>query len=291
MFRKNELELPMIKDDLNRSIASFQQNAIKTFAAFCIFDDQQVYSAHLAQKLKHLELEVIDENLSHSKADCENIIKEQFEMVSRKIQTGSYLQTGGYEEYQEDYFESLQMYEACTEGQEAKTNVLLEYRKQTENDRMQILNADNKLHEEEKKIMQLKIQNQEEEARKEQALRDIKELQKRSQEAEQNYKDGLELYKREMTQRANAEKEQLRKRMEHAQKENERLLRSGYAEEAQKARTRLGQLEKQLRQKDDESNTRYNQLEQRLEREMRERNATHQAQMNRYVDDLFICLY
>ena len=290
MFRKNGLELPMNRDDLNTSISTFLQEAIRTFAEFCIFDDQQVYSAQLAQELKQLELEVIDENLSRSKADCENFIQEQFESISRKIQTGSYLQTGGYEEYQEDYFEALQMYEACAEGQEAKTSVLLNYRKQTENDRMQILNADNKLHEEEKKIMQLKIQNQEEEARKEQALRDIEDLQQRSQEAEQNYKDGLELYKREMTQRANAEKEQLRKRMEHAQKENERLLRNGYAEEAHKARTRLGQLEKQLRQKDNESSTRYSQLEQRLEREMRERNAAHQAQMNRYVDDLIIDL-
>lgn len=279
--RKNGLELPMNRDDLNTSISTFLQEAIRTFAEFCIFDDQQVYSAQLAQELKQLELEVIDENLSRSKADCENFIQEQFESISRKIQTGSYLQTGGYEEYQEDYFEALQMYEACAEGQEAKTSVLLNYRKQTENDRMQILNADNKLHEEEKKIMQLKIQNQEEEARKEQALRDIEDLQQRSREAEQNYKDGLELYKREMTQRANAEKEQLRKRMEHAQKENERLLRNGYAEEAHKARTRLGQLEKQLRQKDNESSTRYSQLEQQLEREMREQNAAHQAQMNR----------
>ena len=271
----------MRADELNKTISTLIREAIKTFAEFCIFDDQQVYSVQLAHELKQFEEEITNENLKCSRAVCEKIIREQFKAISMKIQNGSYLEGGGYEEYQEDYLEASQMFEACAEGQEAKDTVLQEYRENTENDRMQILNADNKIHEEEKKIMHLRLQNQEEEARRQKAVKEIEDLKQRSREAEQNYKEGLELYKKEMNQRVEAEKEQLRKRMEHAQKENERLMRQGFSEEARKAKDKLRKLENQLRQKDADSHKRYADLEQRMEREMRQRNAEHQAQMNR----------
>eukprot|EP00092_Neocalanus_flemingeri_P011002 GFUD01011847.1.p1 GENE.GFUD01011847.1~~GFUD01011847.1.p1 ORF type:complete len:754 (-),score=206.68 GFUD01011847.1:94-2355(-) len=279
--RIGAVQLPVTLDELTRRISENQKETIKMFASLCIFDDQQVYSAELAQELNKCAIEILDENLRRSKAICENLIDEHFKDVSRKIQDGTYLHSRGYEQYQEDYFEALELYEVCSVGQQAKQSVLLEYRRKSENERMQILNADNKLHEEEKKIMMLEMQKQEEEARKEQALRDMEELQQRSIEAEQNYKDGLELYKREMTQRANVEKEQLKKRMEQALKENERLLRQGFADEAKKGKSKLMQLENQLKQKDSESGQRYRQLEQRLDREMKNRNEAHQRDMNR----------
>ena len=285
MFRRDNLQLPLTLEELTSGISAYQKEAIKAFASLCIFDDQQVYSVQLAKELEKCALEILDDNLLSSKKVCESLVEEHFEVVSRKIQDGSYLHSSGYEEYQEDAFEALDLYEVCSVGQQANQSVLLEYRKRTENERMQIINADNKLHEEEKKIKILQIQNQEEEARKEQALRDMEDLKQRSLEAEQNNKEALELYKREMTQSARAEKEQLQKRMEHAQKENERLLRQGFAEEASKAKSKLRQLEQQSRQKDNESNQRNRQLEQRLEREMRERNAAHQKEMNRFVDE------
>ena len=270
---------------MTRRISAYQKEAIKIFSSLCIFDDQQIYSVQLAKELKKIALEILDENLQHSKTICESLIEEHFKAVSKNIHDGTYLHSRGYEEYQEDYFEALELYEFCSEGQQAKQSVLQEYRKKTENERMQILNADHKLREEEKKIIMLQIQNQEEEAIKERALTDMEELRKRSRKAEQNYKDSLELYKNEMTQRANAEKEQLKKRMEHALKENERLLCQGYAEEARTAKSKLRQLEHQLRQKDSESSQRFRQFEQRLERELKERNTTHQKEMKRSAHD------
>jgi hypothetical protein len=145
--RKNGLKLPMKSEELNQSVCLFIKEAIRTFAEFCIFDDQQVYSVQLAQELKQLEEDIIDENLRCSTAICEDIFREQFETISIKIQNGSYLEAGGYEEYQEDYFEALEMFEVCSEGQEAKNAVLQQYRERTENERMQIINADNKIHE------------------------------------------------------------------------------------------------------------------------------------------------
>jgi len=135
--RKSGLTLPMRADELNKTISTLIREAIKTFAEFCIFDDQQVYSVQLAHELKQFEEEITNENLKCSRAVCEKIIREQFKAISMKIQNGSYLEGGGYEEYQEDYLEASQMFEACAEGQEAKDTVLQEYRENTENDKKQ----------------------------------------------------------------------------------------------------------------------------------------------------------
>ena len=65
----------MKSDELNKTISISIREAIKTFAEFCIFDDQQVYSVQLAKELKQFEEEITNENLKCSRAVCENIIR------------------------------------------------------------------------------------------------------------------------------------------------------------------------------------------------------------------------
>eukprot|EP00463_Aulacantha_scolymantha_P000048 TRINITY_DN1025_c0_g1_i4.p1 TRINITY_DN1025_c0_g1~~TRINITY_DN1025_c0_g1_i4.p1 ORF type:complete len:225 (-),score=48.97 TRINITY_DN1025_c0_g1_i4:699-1373(-) len=146
------LKFPVMEKELLDKHRLAQKSALKVFLAKSVFDKSQEEQRKFAKTLVERLTTLIASNEKASILTCKAILEELYGSIQRQIKDGTFLEPGGYRVYDNQMMNLVNDYRAKPGKGVKASAVLEEFMENKQVERMQILNADEKLQEEEKKI-------------------------------------------------------------------------------------------------------------------------------------------
>ncbi|KAG7469196.1 hypothetical protein MATL_G00126420 [Megalops atlanticus] len=217
-----DLSFPMGIDEISKQHRHWDSLATKAFMSRSFKDEDGKYLKDLAEAITKHYSDLLTENEEASERYCRQLLMDLSAPMAVKLQQGFYAKPGGYELYCGDHDNIVAQFRSQPNKGVKAEEVLEQFLKEKSVESNSILQADNKLTDQEKKIHEEKQRT----AMLEQEKRNETE---RLQQAEKMLKDQEECHQETMCQ-LQAKKEQ---EAAEAKREMERALESKLQEQQQ----------------------------------------------------------
>ncbi|XP_043819077.1 guanylate-binding protein 1-like [Dromiciops gliroides] len=228
--------------------ATCEKEAIEVFIKDSFKDVDQKFQKELAGQLDAKRDAFCNKNLKESTERCRALLQDIFRPLEEAVQQGDFSKPGGYglflqktKELKEKY------YQEPRKGMQAE-QTLQEYLKSKEDVADAILQADQSLSAKEKDIELERVKAQAAEA----AAKQLEEMHKKNQEMMEQKEKSYQEHIKQMTEKMESERKQLIAEQERALalklKEQENLIKGGFANETRKLQDQIKSLENRLRE-------------------------------------------
>ena len=279
----SRLELPVMEEELNVKHQSAQQKAMESFSSRSVFDKSQDYQQLLAKGLGERYMKLVTKNEDSSTKKCKAILKDLYGNIEQQIKEGKFLRPGGYQSYVIQ-MEKLEREYRGQKGKGIKENVVyIEFVKEKQVDQKQILNADEKLKDEERKVEKERIKASQAEMMRIAKEEDLDRAIKKMEHMERHYEKGMEQYKRDLERKTETQIDIVKKTIEEQQKEQNRLHAEGFKDEAQLMRQQIQELQNELREKKERSKELNREFQKHMMEEFKEMNKRHAEHMKELI--------
>ncbi|KAI1886337.1 hypothetical protein AGOR_G00212960 [Albula goreensis] len=209
------------QDELSDIHGQAEKGAVKIFMESCFKDEDQKFQLELMKQLEAEYTAICEKNVAESKKACQAIIRRIFKPLEEHIESGCYAEAGGYLKYSGDLKTFVSQYKAA-EGKGIKgEETLNEYLATKESIGQAILAADKSLSEAQRReeVNKARMEALEQERKASEEQRKI--MEQRILDQERSYKENMEQMLRKM--------EEDRK---HADAEYQRVLNAKLEEQA-----------------------------------------------------------
>ncbi|XP_052403547.1 guanylate-binding protein 1 isoform X1 [Carassius gibelio] len=151
-------QLPMHPEELSDIHKNAEKKAVDFFISMSFNDNDQIYQQELMGKICEEYQQMCQQNQEESIQQCKAILHEVFEPLEKGVFDGSYMRSGGYQEYKDMLRHLTSDYRTRTRSQIMSEEVLSKFLKEKENIGNMILQADQSLSEaeQEKEVQRLK---------------------------------------------------------------------------------------------------------------------------------------
>ncbi len=249
--RWSDVKFPIPSTRLHDIHSEAQKIAVDAFVTRVIFDQDQKQTLQFGLLINGKLDELVAKNCMESTRKSRQAVNRLGKAVKSNMKSGTYLRSGGggYEAYQKDMAELSKLYDRETDLGDEKAAVLAEFLTEQETFRMQVLNAETRLKEEERRTEMERLQREESERIVRDQEAEMKRLGQEQERREKDFKDGMNRLEQEMLAKAARDKADLEKRLKEDQKEKERLMRDGFSKEAGAMQQRMNRLTNDLAEK------------------------------------------
>ncbi|XP_043856559.1 guanylate-binding protein 1-like [Dromiciops gliroides] len=226
--------------------AACERAAIEVFFQDSFKDVDQKFQKELANQLDAKRDAFCNQNLKESREQCRALLQDIFRPLEEAVQQGDFSKPGGYglflqktKELKEKY------YQEPRKGMQAE-QTLQEYLKSKEDVADAIRQADQSLSAKEKDIESKRVKAQAAEA----AAKQLEEIHKKNQEMMEQKEKSHQEHIKQVTEKMESERKQLIAEQERALalklKEQELLLKGGFAKETEELQKQIKALENRL---------------------------------------------
>ncbi|XP_026061118.1 guanylate-binding protein 1-like [Carassius auratus] len=239
-------QLPMHPEELSDIHKNAEKKAVDFFISMSFNDNDQLYQQELMGKICDEYQQMCQQNQEESIQQCKAILHEVFEPLEKGVFDGSYMRSGGYQEYKDMLRHLTSDYRTRTRSQIMSEEVLSKFLKEKENIGNMILQADQSLSEaeQEKEVQRLKNEILEQRQR---GVEEQIRLQERA------FKDMQRTHKEHVDQiicQMEREQERMRKDnkrvLEAKLREKDALLQMGLQEQASKMQRQIDSLRAEM---------------------------------------------
>ncbi|XP_052403548.1 guanylate-binding protein 1 isoform X2 [Carassius gibelio] len=140
-------QLPMHPEELSDIHKNAEKKAVDFFISMSFNDNDQIYQQELMGKICEEYQQMCQQNQEESIQQCKAILHEVFEPLEKGVFDGSYMRSGGYQEYKDMLRHLTSDYRTRTRSQIMSEEVLSKFLKEKENIGNMILQADQSLSE------------------------------------------------------------------------------------------------------------------------------------------------
>ncbi|XP_061094309.1 guanylate-binding protein 1-like isoform X2 [Conger conger] len=223
-----DLCFPVNVQEMSRQHRLCDSLATKTFMSRSFKDDSGEHLKALAEAIAEHYAELLCQNEQASKDLCRNLLAQLSAPMGKKMQEGFYAKPGGYELYCADNDAVVAQFRSTPNKGVVAEEVLEEFLKEKSVESNSVLQADNKLSEQEKRIHDEKqrVAILEQEKRRETERLELAQKMLRDQE-ESHQETILQLQVKKQKEAAEAMRE-LEQAMESKLQEHERLMAKGF---------------------------------------------------------------
>ncbi|XP_077065467.1 guanylate-binding protein 4-like [Siphateles boraxobius] len=208
--------------------------ATQTFMKRSFKDSEGKFMKCLEEDINKLFDEYLCQNEDASKKRCENLLSSLSAPMTEKLKKGFYARSGGYVLFSQDFKDIVKKYKIQANKGVKAEDTLEEFLKQKCVDSNAILQADNKLTEKEKKIMEerdkavLLAQEINTKEQKQRQLEEKMEAERRSNE------ERMRQMKEKMDEEIRLQREEAERALDSKLREQADLLEKGFEEKADK---------------------------------------------------------
>ncbi|XP_026061117.1 guanylate-binding protein 1-like [Carassius auratus] len=224
--------LPISIEKLTCEHQKFSSMAIDKFAKRSFKDEKMEFLKKLEEDVSMCYTDLLEENKMASERKCRDLLKNLFSDMNKRLQDGEYSQSGGYELYKRDRDAIVEHYHREPNKGIRAEAVLEEFLKEREPEANSILCMDNKLTEKEKQMNKEK----ENAALLEQKLKEeeekLIEKEKMMETEKARHEDRVKQMQEKFSQEKKQQQEEIEKAIKSKLKEQEDMLKKGFEEEA-----------------------------------------------------------
>ncbi|XP_061094350.1 guanylate-binding protein 1-like isoform X1 [Conger conger] len=241
-----DLCFPVNVQEMSRQHRLCDSLATKTFMSRSFKDDSGEHLKALAEAIAEHYAELLCQNEQASKDLCRNLLAQLSAPMGKKMQEGFYAKPGGYELYCADNDAVVAQFRSTPNKGVVAEEVLEEFLKEKSVESNSVLQADNKLSEQEKRIHDEKqrVAILEQEKRRETERLELAQKMLRDQE-ESHQETILQLQVKKQKEAAEAMRE-LEQAMESKLQEHERLMAKGFQRKEEALKEEIQELKNNM---------------------------------------------
>ena len=267
------LRFPTDEANLHQQHMAAQTKAMKAFATLSVLDKSQEYQTTLTDMLRKRYVDLVAKNEASSVSKCRAILQELSKDIEQQVKNGAFLKPGGYELYRSQ-MERLERAYMETKGKGFKANdVFNEFMREKEVERAQILNADTKLKEEERKMEQQRSATLKANREKQALQKNLEWTIMQNENMKIQHEEAMRKQKEIFEAKMKEECCQLEQTMKNQMIERERTLREGFAEQSETLMETVRDLQFTVKGKQGEIDSMKSQFNETLERQKRDMDA------------------
>ncbi|XP_030641364.1 guanylate-binding protein 1-like [Chanos chanos] len=252
-FRFYESEMEQVKNtlplELNEILSQHQKintMATEVFMKHSFKDENGEYLKQLAETIDKHYADILHQNEQASEKKCRKLLMDFYAPVAQKLQEGCYAQPGGYEVYCRDCDNILAQYRNQGNKGVRAEDVLEEFMKERSAESNSILQADQKLTENEKRMQEERERTALMEQRVKAEEERRKEMEKKLEEMRRSHEQRIKQMEEKMKRESCQQKKELELAIESKVKEQRALLEKGFKEKADLLNNQIQQLREQI---------------------------------------------
>ncbi|XP_036393934.1 guanylate-binding protein 1-like [Megalops cyprinoides] len=227
-----DLAFPVGIDEISKQHRHWDNLATKAFMSRSFKDEDGKYLKDLAEAITKHYSALLTENEEASERYCRQLLTDLSAPMAGKLQQGFYAKPGGYELYCGDHDNIVAQFRSQPNKGVKAEEVLEQFLKEKSVESNSILQADNKLTDQEKKIHEEKeraaLLEQEKKAAEEKRL----EMERTLQEERQSQEEKLRMMQDKMEEEMKKQREESERAIECKLLEQRDLLEKGFKEKA-----------------------------------------------------------
>ncbi|XP_030640321.1 guanylate-binding protein 1-like [Chanos chanos] len=251
-FRFYESGMEQVKNtlplELNEILSQHQKintMATEVFIKHSFKDEDGTYLKELAETIDKHYADILHQNEQASEKKCRKLLMDFYAPVAQKLQEGCYAQPGGYEVYCRDRDNILAQYRNQGNKGVRAEDVLEEFMKERSAESNAILQADQRLTENEKRMQEERERTalMEQRVRAEQEKKE--EMEKSIEEMRRSYEERVKQMEEKMEEERRQQQKEMELAIESKLKEQSNLLEKGFKEKADLLNEEIQQLKKE----------------------------------------------
>ncbi|KAK9976670.1 hypothetical protein ABG768_021875 [Culter alburnus] len=236
---------PLELKDVSSEHQRLSSMATQAFTKRSFRDTDGKYLKSLEENINKLFDGYLRQNEQASKRRCEELLSSLSARTTENLKQGFYTKPGGYDLFCKDLEDIVNNYKSQTNKEVKAEEVLKEFLKQKTGDSQAILQADQKLTEQEKLIKQERekaaLLQQEIKAREEKLLQ----LEEKMKAEKQSNEERMRQMELKMKEELRLQREEAERAMKSKLKEQADLLEKGFKEKAELMRQEMEEFKKQ----------------------------------------------
>ena len=243
------LKLPAPSQQLLERESRAKKIAVDLFLSRALFDKNNEGSVALGLELNELYHNLVSKNESASVEVSKQMLESLYAPIRSKVQEGFFLKPGGYELYQNVMANMKARFMSSPKLGDEAEKVLTSFFSERNTERRQILAADGKLSEEQKRTEEDRRRREVQERQIERQKTEMKRLESQQEQMNRDHEETLQRHKDEMQKKMNQEKRELEKKIASENRRQQELMRNGHREEAARLEARLRQMQNNMDRK------------------------------------------
>ncbi|XP_030641365.1 guanylate-binding protein 1-like [Chanos chanos] len=251
-FRTYESGMEQVKNtlplELNEILSQHQKiNTVATdvFMKRSFKDENGAYLKKLAETIDKHYADILHQNEQASEKNCRKLLMDFYAPVAQKLQEGCYAQPGGYEVYCRDRDNILGQYRNQGNKGVRAEDVLEEFMKEKSAESNAILQADQKLTENEKMMQEERERTALMEQRVKAEQEKKEKMEKSIEEVRRSYEERMKQMEEKMEEERHQQQKEMELAIESKLKEQSNLLEKGFKEKADLLNEEIQQLRKE----------------------------------------------
>ncbi|XP_030640312.1 guanylate-binding protein 1-like [Chanos chanos] len=238
-------EVPLELNEILSQHKKINTMATEEFMKRSFKDETGVYLKELAETIDKHCADILHQNDQASEKKCRKLLMDFYAPVAQKLQEGRYAQPGGYEVYCRDRDNILAQYHKQANKGVRAEDVLEEFMKERSAESNSILQADQKLTENEKRIQEERERTALMEQRVKAEQEKKEEMEKSIEEERRSQRERLKQMEEKMEEERRQQQKEMQLAIESKLKEQRDLLEKGFKEKADLLNEEIQQLKKE----------------------------------------------
>ena len=244
-----DLKLPVPTLMLHERDSRAKQIAVVLFLDRALFDKNDEGSVALGLELNEQYNNLASRNIAASVEAGSQALDSLYAPIKAKVQRADFLKAGGYSDYQKEMDNLVANYKAIPGLGEQAENVMAQFKEDRETERRQILEADERLGEEQKRTEEQRKKKEEHEKKIRRQNDEIKRMEDEQRKLEKDHEQNMRRFNDEMTKKVEKEKRELQMKIQEENRRHEELVRNGFQQEAAQLQARLQGMQNNLNKK------------------------------------------